>query len=99
MGRNEIPVMRLSGLVKTPRGFRAYIDLYRFDFLRPIALLIHTTARVKMPIQKVTTLNTGATMPLIGLGTLFGIRASIMFSYLASFRDMEVKHRAGWARR
>lgn len=55
-----------------------------------------------MPIQKVTTLNTGATMPLIGLGTFFGIDASIMFSSLiegASLRDMEVKHRSSWARR
>jgi hypothetical protein len=79
VGRDEIPVMRLSGLAKTPRGFRAYINLSRFDFLRPIALSIHTTARVEMPIQKVTTLNTGATMPLIGLGTFFSIRASHVF--------------------
>ena len=76
VGRNGIPVMLLpcfSGLAKTPRGFKAYINLSRFDFLRPIALSIHTAAQVKMPIQKVTKLNTGATMPLIGLGTLFGI--------------------------
>jgi hypothetical protein len=68
-----LSAIRISGSSQDPdKGPRELIT-DRSDFLLLITLSKHTAAQVKMPIQKVTKLNTGAIMPLVGLGTLFCI--------------------------